>query len=363
MSAADLGTGVVVYRRTGPPDDIDAIDQYSRRLVDALANCDVRVRYEPGGLSRVATGVPNQPDWVVLQYNPFRYGRAGFAPALLGDAIRLKRAGVPLLVMVHEAWVTMADWRLTLMGLWQRLQLRCLVHFADATTTSTEALAREIGAGSVHLPVASNIPPVPISRAEARSLLDLDDVLAVALFGRAHWSRSLGHAETAIAALAESLGTEKLAVLNLGADAPQPTLPPGIRLISPGRQDERQLSVGLTASDLVLLPFVDGVSTRRGTLMAALAHGRAVVGLAGENTDSILAGDPDAVTLAPVGDPTAFARAAVDVASDPGRRAALGDAGRCLYRSQFDWPVLARRVIGVLDSITPKRATVVMART
>ena len=268
--------GVVVYRRTGSPEDVDAIDQYSRRLVDALATSGVRARYEPGGLSRVATGGQNHPDWVALQYNPFRYGRAGFAPTLLSDALALKRAAVPLVVMVHEAWVKMADWRLTLMGLWQRLQLRGLIRLADAMTTSTEALAHEIGAGSVHVPVAANIAPVGVSRTEARDLLGLDDLLTVTLFGRAHPSRALDYAEDAIAALAESRGSEKLAVLNLGADAPMPKLPSGIRLISPGRQDERQLSLGLTASDVVLLPFVDGVSTRRGTLMAALAHGRPI---------------------------------------------------------------------------------------
>lgn len=355
--------GVVVYRRTGSPEDVDAIDQYSRRLVDALATSGVRARYEPGGLSRVATGGQNHPDWVALQYNPFRYGRAGFAPTLLSDALALKRAAVPLVVMVHEAWVKMADWRLTLMGLWQRLQLRGLIRLADATTTSTEALAHEIGAGSVHVPVAANVAPVGVSRTEARDLLGLDDLLTVTLFGRAHPSRALDYAENAIAALAESRGSEKLAVLNLGADAPMPKLPSGIRLISPGRQDERQLSLGLTASDVVLLPFVDGVSTRRGTVMAALAHGRPIAGLTGENTDSILAGNPDAIMLTPVGDPTAFARAVIDLASDPERRAALGEAGRRLYESRFDWPVLARNVIGVLDSITRDRPAVAMATT
>lgn len=362
MAAAHPGQGVVVFRRTGSAEDVDAIDQYSRHLVEALANRGVGARYEPAGLSPVAAAAAwDRPAWVALQYNPFRYGRAGFAPALGRDALRLKRAGVPLVVMVHEAWVKMVDPRATLIGAWQRRQLRALVRLADATTTSTEVLAREIGHASVHVPVAANIAPVPATGAQARRLLGLDDVLTVTLFGRAHPSRALDHAEAAIGVLARSHGGEKLAVLNLGADAPRPKVPSGVKVVSPGRQDERALSLGLSASDVVLLPFIDGVSTRRGTLMAALAHGRAVVGLAGENTDSILAAHRDAITLTPVGDRDAFTRAVLNLAVDPDRRRALGDAGRRLYEANFDWPVLAAKVIGVLDAIVREPAAVAVA--
>src|SRR5262249_28838598 len=77
--------------------------------------------------------------------------------------------------------------------------------------------------------------------------------------------------------------------------------------------------------DLMLLPLTDGVSTKRGTLMAALAHGVPVVGLQGTRTDRILRGD--ALTLTPAGDPAAFARAAVALAGDPAALRAPGEAG------------------------------------
>jgi glycosyltransferase involved in cell wall biosynthesis len=342
--------GVVVFRRTGGIDEIDAIDEYSRRLVGAMATTGVSARYEPGGLGPVLRSA-EAPPWVLIQYNPFRYGRWGFAPRLVCDALRLRSRSVPLAIMVHEAWVGMTDWRSTVIGLWQRVQLRALLRLADGVMTSTEALAREIGHGAIHVPISTNITPVDTSQKAARERLGLDGKLAVALFGRGHESRALDHAEAAIAAVADKYGADRLAVLNLGADAPTARVPPGVEVISPGRQTADELSLGVSASDLVLLPLTDGVSTRRTTLMAALAHGRPVLGLHGRNTDTLLAETPAALALTPVGDRAAFARAAVELVGDQAQLDAIGEAGRRLYEEQFDWPVLARRVASVLEPL------------
>ena len=353
----------MVYRRAGGSDDIDAIDEYSRRLADALRASGVEARYTPGGLSSVLVA-SDRPAWVLIQYNPFRYGKWGFAPGLVRDVLRLRRReGTPLAIMVHEAWVPMSDWRSTLMGLWQRAQLRALLRLADRVMTSTEALAREIGRDALHVPVATNITPVPSSPDEARDRLGLSGRLAITLFGRGHETRAVEHTEAAIAALAEAHGVARLAILNLGADAPLPRVPSGVEVLSPGRLAADELSLWLTASDLVLLPLTDGVSTRRSTLMAAFAHGRPVLGLRGHNTDAVLVEAREALALTSAGDPTAFARAAVELAGDPGRRRAIGHAGRQLYASRFDWPIVARNVAAALESTTTigRRASVAVA--
>jgi glycosyltransferase involved in cell wall biosynthesis len=343
-------SGVVVYRFTG---GIDAIHEYSLRLVGALHESGSEVHYVSDGLSPLLAD-PAEPAWVLLQYNAFRYGKWGFAPGLVRDALRLRRRkGTRLSIMVHEAWVPMIDWRSTLMGLWQRVQLRTLACLADCVMTSTEALAREIKCGAVHAPIATNITPVPLSRAAARDRLDLGEKLAIALFGRSHPSRALDYAEASITALAGAHGAERLVVLNLGADAPSLQVSTAVEVRSPGRQTEAELSLGLSASDVILLPFTDGVSTRRGTLMAALAHGVPVIGLNGHNTDAMLAAATGALVLTPAGDRAAFARAAVELTRDPVRMRAIGAAGRRLYESRFDWPLLAQRVASQLDMMMP----------
>jgi len=350
MSAPERG--VVVYRRDTGPGAIDAIDQYARRLVTALGGVGSTPRYLADGVAPLLAD-PGDPEWILLQYNPFSWGRAGFAPALVRDVARLRRrTRAPLALMVHEAWIDVRDPRSALIGTWQR----ALLALADAALTSTQALARELGGGAVHVPIGATIEPLPIAPEAARERLGLDGKLAVALFGRANPSRLLDHAEAAIAALARAHGPERLAVLNLGADAPALRAPRGVAVSSSGRLDAGELSLRLAASDLVLLPLTDGVSTRRTTLMAALAHGRPVLGLHGVNTDAELAAARDALTLTRAGDREAFARAAVALTAEPARLRALGEAGRRLYEARYDWPVIARRVANVLEETRAARS-------
>lgn len=336
--------GLVVHRAA---DGIDAIDEYCRRLESALREAGGDVRYVANGWPSTEHAI-DPPAWILLQYNPFAWGRWGFAPGLVRDAARLRRTGTPLAIMVHESWVEMADVRTTIMGAWQRLQLRALLHHADLVLTSTEALALELGHGALHVPIATTITPGMTTNAAARVELGLGDGLIVTLFGRANPERALDHARAAVVALADARRPARLTVLNLGADAPPLDTSRGIDVITPGRLSEVELSRYLTASDLVLLPFHDGVSTRRTTLMAALAHGRPVLGLRGRNSDSVLLEHPGALLLTAPGDPSVYADAAVALVADATALRALGEAGRRLYAERFDWPVIARTIAAAL---------------
>lgn len=347
------GSGLVVYRKSH---SLDAIDEYSRRLVDAMADAGHSATYVPDGLRAVRAGA-HQPAWILLQYMPFSYGRWGFAPTLVRDAMALKRkTGTLFGVMVHEAWVTMNTWRTCVMGSYQRLQLRSLLLLADVLFVSTGYLRAALGNRAVHLPVGSNISPTTMSRSEARRRLDVGDEFVVTLFGTGNPHRVLEHPEAAIARLAGVHGPRNVRVLNLGLGAPQPRVPPGVHVITPGGLPAQEISRHLLASDVLLLSFSDGISTRRGTLMAGLAHGIPVVGLSGVSTDDVLTAHPDAVVLTPVGDPGAFADAVLELASDPQRLAQTGRAGTALYRAEFDWPVIAERVTSVIASARQRSA-------
>jgi glycosyltransferase involved in cell wall biosynthesis len=342
--------GIVIYRYNG---EIDAIDEYSRRLVAELRTGGTDVRYFPGGIDDALQKCGGRPDWTLLQYNPFRFGRGGVAPRLLYQARRLRRTGAPLAVMVHEGWIDAVDPRSAAISRWQRMQLHQVLSWADAVMTSTQALARAIGRGAVHVPVGANVTPATSSRAAARSELGLNRRLVLTLFGRNNPSRALDYAEAAIQAIVDAYGADALTVLNLGADAPPLRTLSGLEVQSPGPLPERALSLRLWASDLVLLPFTDGLSTRRSTLMAALAHGRPVLGCSGANTERELA---DFVAMTPFGDPLAYAQEAVSLCSDAARRSSLGESGAELYRREFDWPVVATRTAAVVEEMRVRHA-------
>jgi glycosyltransferase involved in cell wall biosynthesis len=131
----------------------------------------------------------------------------------------------------------------------------------------------------------------------------------------------------------------------LGAGA-RPVPLDGVHTQRPGELPPAELASLVAAADLFLAPLVDGVSTRRTSVMTALQHEVAVVGTDGPLTDSVLRGD--ALELTPVGDVDAFASAAERLAVDPERRAQLAAAGRSLYERDFDWPVLARELAAIL---------------
>src|ERR1017187_9289084 len=98
----------------------------------------------PWALTTSDANVKADDDVVILQYNPFMYGRWGFAPKLILEALRIRRSPASrahLLVMVHEPFMPFIGWRETLMGLWQRSQLRALAAVSDGVLTSVEEWA------------------------------------------------------------------------------------------------------------------------------------------------------------------------------------------------------------------------------
>jgi glycosyltransferase involved in cell wall biosynthesis len=166
-------------------------------------------------------------------------------------------------------------------------------------------------------------------------------VLVIASMTTGHPSHLSGHVR---AALAHAHATHAhVAVLNLGTRAPDITdLGTSMEILTPGPLPEAELARLLAAADVFLAPYSDGVSTRRGSMMAALQHGVPVVATSGRLTDRLLFDNPEAVLLNPVTDIESFALGVnrALVGHDQRRRAA-----RQLYSDRFDWPVVARRML------------------
>ena len=349
-SSGTRQAGVVVYRSTG---EVDAIDQYARLLTAALVGRGAPARYVSGGLPLDARQWRSAP-WMLVQYCPFSYGRWGFAPRLVAGAASVRgRSQVRLGIVVHEGWVSSRGWRNGAMGAYQRTQLHRLVDLAHVVIVTTEELAGRLGERAVHVPVASNIAPVDCSREAARRQLGYGEELVVAMFGTPHPSRAIDHGVAAIKALADERDPSALRVLNLGADAPGLGLSLDVNVDTPGVLGDRDLSMRLRACDMLLLPFNEGVSTRRTTLMAGLAHGVPVVGSRGPHTDRSLLEHEDALVLAPAHAAGAYAVAAVALAADAVRRRQVAAAGQRLYDTTFDWPILAGRVEAAMQIAAP----------
>jgi glycosyltransferase involved in cell wall biosynthesis len=345
---------------------VDGIRDYTSRLAQELERCcTVEVRGWPA--AGPVTGAVNSlrearqlgrlgpRSAIVLQYSPFCFARWGFAPWLaLWRPLARSGRRPKVAVMVHEPYVPMTGWRWRLMGLWQRLQLAALRRGADAVFTSISPWATMLSAQWPrepvhHLPVGSNLPDGRPERLPSRQRLGIgDEELTIAALGRDHpsWLR-----DYVVAAANEIAATGRpVSLLRLCASAPPlPGLDPRIRLYAPGFLPAPDLAAHLAAADLFLAPLVDGVSTRRGTLMAALQLGLPVVGTRGELTDPDLLRATPALSLSEVGDAAAFAAAAAVLADDPAKRARAAAAARRLYEESFAWPVIADRLLAGLE--------------
>jgi glycosyltransferase involved in cell wall biosynthesis len=95
------------------------------------------------------------------------------------------------------------------------------------------------------------------------------------------------------------------------------------------------LSVCLSACDVLIQPYPDGISTRRTSAMAALAHARPLVTTSGVLTEPLWI-ESHAVATVPAGDSAALAPLVVDLLNDVPTRKELSLAGARLYRKHFD---------------------------
>ena len=357
------------------PPALDGIGDYSARLAAELARSErvkliapvadeirpvanveieqafsLRRRRSVAGIGDVIAA--DKPEWVVLQFNQFSYGRWGFNP-FLPFALRW-RPGTRLAVMFHEDFVPPTNWKFRVMRLWQRRQFQSLGRAADLVLFSIDSWVRSyaswfLGKPVVHLPVGSNIDEVTLTREAARKELGLrNGRLVFGLFGSGHGAAMLGRVrlvatrarQAGLDAVLLYIGTNGSAVRQAVTD---------IEVRDQGPLPSEEVSRRLRCVDVFLTPFIDGVSTRRGSMMAGLQHGLATVGTDGPLTDQILRRhDGTALVLTPVASAEAWAEQAMRLAGDAPLRQRLGRAARELYRREFDWPVISRHLLDAL---------------
>lgn len=108
-----------------------------------------------------------------------------------------------------------------------------------------------------------------------------------------------------------------------------------------GYTDLPEVSANLLAADAVVMPYRDGVSFRRTTLIAALRHGCPVVSITPTDPSTIPEIHPgENMLLAPPRDATALAQAIASLAGDTALRQKLGVGSKQLG-DLFEWDRIA----------------------
>jgi glycosyltransferase involved in cell wall biosynthesis len=120
-------------------------------------------------------------------------------------------------------------------------------------------------------------------------------------------------------------------------------------VIATGYLDSQAVSRAILACDVMALPYVDGASLRRGSLLAAMVHGCAIVTTEPRYPIEGLK-HAESVLYVPPRDPQALALAIKRVWQDVNLRARL-EAGVSEAAKLYTWDRIAMQTIEVFENV------------
>lgn len=305
-----------------------------------------------------------RPDVIDIQYQAAAYDMRSPAINLLPWYLRRRPDTPPTIVTFHDLKPPFLFPKAGPVRTWA--VRRMAGDSAAAIVTNSEdaaAAGRWSFAGpgrpAVHqIPIGSNIPVQPppgFDRAAWRARYGLEAHHFVwAYFGFLNESKG---GETLLRALALAPETHQLLMIGGRVGASDPTNQVYAARVEQwiaawglearvhwmGYVPPAEVSAALLAADVAVLPYRDGVSLRRGSLHAALAHGCPIVSTWPRVPLAELHPDRD-ILLVPPEDPAALSQAVQRLAQDPARRESIGRGARRLA-GQFTWEQIARRTV------------------
>lgn len=323
-------------------------------------------------LAQVASIIrKRKPEILHLQYQAAAYGMS-LAIHLLPWRLRLTRPRPKLVVTFHDLRVPylfpkagpLRPWALKVLA--RGCEAVIATNPEDQKSINSWGLKRE----AHFIPIGSNIPPQPLPgyspEAWRRSLGVNPQETLVSYFGFLNQSKGGEDLIRALHILKEKGIKIKLLMVGAAAGSVDPTdqayalkvkglisqLGVEDMVIWTGFEPAERVSGHLLASDLCVLPYRDGVSFRRGSLMAALAHGLPIVStMPGTENRQIV--DGENMALVPPQDPQALANKIEVLATDPGLRERLAQGAKRLSQG-FSWDRIAEKTLAVYQQLLPK---------
>ena len=297
---------------------------------------------------------------LVWQYVPHMYGRGGVNRGLTKLWRGIRKSGRKQVVIAHEI---AAPWGRLPNQWWyawnHRRQWRSILGVADLVPISTEAWTEEWKAAepakaSKMLTLASpssieRVAVEPGHRTAWRAAQGIPaDAKILLWWGSVSGAKQLMWVVDAWETACSRLGPVYLCIVGGNPSIGLPgSLKPYSRIL--GYLKAEEVSRCLQAADLVALPFSDGASERRTTLMAALGHGVAVVSTVGHNTGPTLRG-ADFLSLVPATDSNAFIERVTSLLRDDAGRNEMAKRGLARHDAAYSWPVVTQQFSSALDA-------------
>lgn len=295
-----------------------------------------------------------QADWVHVQYQTAAYG--------MNPSLNLMAHGMNSFRLAWTYHDLLPPYLFPKAGARLRTWItQRPVHRADLVIVTNEGDRQQLAAQSANvyaIPIGSNIKGITLeagTRAAQRGTYGYGETdLVLGFFGFLNRSKGSDTLVAALDALVRQGTNAHLLMIGdrLGASDPSnaATLAEIETLIAArgltqrvrwtGRLDDESAGAALNAVDLLLLPYADGASLRRGTLMAGLANGCAIITTQPQHPVPELVEGRDLIYVPP-GNPAALAAAAASLAANPEQVAQLRAAART-SSAQFRWSAIAQ---------------------
>ncbi|CAA9228325.1 MAG: glycosyl transferase, group 1 [uncultured Chloroflexi bacterium] len=325
-------------------------------------------------------------DIVHIQYQPAAYGLHG-AINLLPLAIRLgygrlRRSTLPapraaVVTTFHDLRV---PYLFPKAGPLRTLAVRILARFSDATIAVAEDdlpqlkrwRPRAPAPATRHVPLGNQLDAAPLAGCDSHSLRRRfglhPEKPVIGYLGFVNRSKGVLELIQAVSGLVRDGVDLQLLMIGEQLGTADPTnrayhaevqariaaLALADRVRWTGYLPEAEITGSVRMVDVMALPFLDGASQRRTSLIAALAQGVPVVttGAVGGVRAAAWLRTPegeDGALLVPRGDAAALGHALALLLRDDERRAAFGAAGRAVS-GRFAWPAVVDQTVSVYQA-------------
>lgn len=281
-------------------------------------------------LASFSSILPQDFDLVILQYTPYLYSDRWGRSTLINLMTPWKNK---FLFFAHELNY---PWQLSFAGTFLSFQHRRLFRKLQTLAKHTIfCLEKPISDPTKEswLPVGSNIPP----RTSVKPIESL-----VIHFGGAHPTHEYNFLNEVGKRLKMTFKTFD-AIPCVGVTENDLKKFGDLPFLKPlGKLSSIEVSQHLSGTKVVLSPFLDGVSTRRGSFMAGLVHGKPVVTNLGYSSNPSVPWSE----FSRLSEHTAesFSAAATELLHQPAEREQLGNKALEYYKEHFDWNVIAREL-------------------
>jgi glycosyltransferase involved in cell wall biosynthesis len=353
-----------------PPQDVTCgVGDYTRCLAEELVRLGEQVTVvasaawrgpERGGVGVLPILDAPAPWWRVI---PTDVVNLQYAPDLYRERGRALRAtlSIPTVVTFHT--LLDATFRSRGVALWLLTSARHVVAANEEVSAMVRRRVPWIARRLTEVPIGSNIAIAsPGDPAETRASIGAPPRAPLLVhFGLVYPGKGL---ETLLEALAIVRATHPETHLVVAGDTREAdrayrsdlealAVKLGVaRAVTwTGRRDDDDVSRILTLADVFVAPFDGGASIRRGSLLAAFAHGLSVVSTSPAVASAYLR-DGDNVALVAPRDPAALAARIGVLLDAPAERARLADGARKLA-TRMAWPAIAEEIRGAYRRVLP----------